>query len=117
MPVCKNRFEKFASIFSKRHLQTTFSDAVCLGALRVKKLLYFCPTCLQRMIQMECYDIEVCLRAGKDIPVQDTITRKAVSDTCSSLSETLDVQINMVISNLLVSGRTLQEIKMQTEHE
>ena len=83
-----------------------------------KKPLYFCPTCLQRMmIQMECYDIEVCFRVGKDSPVQDTITRKSVSDTCPSLSKTLDVQINMVISSLPVRGRKLQEIKMQTEHE
>ena len=35
-----------------------------------KKPLYFCPTCLQRvMIQMECYEIEVRFRVGKDIPV------------------------------------------------
>ena len=33
----KNRFEKFARIFSRRHKQTTFSDAVFLGALRVKQ--------------------------------------------------------------------------------
>ena len=30
----KNRFEKFARIFSRRHKQMTFSDAVFLGALR-----------------------------------------------------------------------------------
>ena len=36
LPVCKNRFEKSARIFSRRHKQTTFSDAVFLGALRVK---------------------------------------------------------------------------------
>ena len=38
LPVCKNRFEKFARIFSRRHKQTTFSDAVFLGALRVNKI-------------------------------------------------------------------------------
>ena len=31
----KNRFEKSARKFSRRHKQTTFSDAVFLGALRV----------------------------------------------------------------------------------
>ena len=36
LPVCKNRFEKFARIFSRRHKQTTFSDAGFRGALRVK---------------------------------------------------------------------------------
>ena len=35
LPVCKNRFEKFARIFSRRHKQTTFSDAGFLGILRV----------------------------------------------------------------------------------
>ena len=35
LPECKNRFEKSARIFSRRHKQT-FSDAVFLGALRVK---------------------------------------------------------------------------------
>ena len=31
LPVCKNRFEKFARIFSRRHKQTTFSDAFFLA--------------------------------------------------------------------------------------
>ena len=33
LPVCKNRFEKFARIFSRRHKQT-FSDAGFLGILK-----------------------------------------------------------------------------------
>ena len=36
LSVCKKRFEKFARIFSRRHKQTTFSDAGFLGVLRVK---------------------------------------------------------------------------------
>ena len=36
LPVRKNRFEKFARIFSRRYKQTTFSDAGFLGILRVK---------------------------------------------------------------------------------
>ena len=35
LPVCKNRYEKFARIFSRRHKQTTFSDAGFLCVLRV----------------------------------------------------------------------------------
>ena len=38
LPVCKNRFEKSARIFSRRQKQTTFSDADFLGALRVKSI-------------------------------------------------------------------------------
>ena len=36
LPVCKNRFGKFARIFSIRHKQTTFSDAGFLGVLMAK---------------------------------------------------------------------------------
>ena len=36
----KNRFEKFARIFSRRHNQTTFSDAGFLGVLRVNAQNY-----------------------------------------------------------------------------
>ena len=37
----KNRFEKFARIFSRRHKQTTFSGAGFFGILRVKELKLF----------------------------------------------------------------------------
>ena len=40
LPVCKNRFEKFARIFSRQHKQTTFSDAGFLGILRIRKMLH-----------------------------------------------------------------------------
>ena len=36
LPVCKNRFEKFARIFSRRHKQT-FSDGSFFGVLRVNE--------------------------------------------------------------------------------
>ena len=35
LSVCKNWYEKFGRIFSRRHKQTTFSDAGFLGILRV----------------------------------------------------------------------------------
>ena len=35
LPVCKNMFEKFARIFSRRHKQETFSVAGFLGFLRL----------------------------------------------------------------------------------
>ena len=39
LPICKNRFEKFARIFSRQHKKTTFSDAGFLVFLRVKSLM------------------------------------------------------------------------------
>ena len=41
LPVCKNRFEKFARIFSRRQKQTTVSDAGFLGVLRVNNFCDF----------------------------------------------------------------------------
>ena len=59
LPVCKNRFEKFARIFSRRHKQTTFSDAGFLGVLRVKILnVVFFNILINK-------DDEMCLRGGK----------------------------------------------------
>ena len=40
LPICKNRFEKFARIFSRRNKQTKFSDADSLGVLRAKAMNY-----------------------------------------------------------------------------
>ena len=75
-----------------------------------KKLLYLVPVRLQlMMIQMLFHDIKARLRAGKDIPVLDTLSEQSVSDTCPSLSETLDVQVNMVISSLPVRLQTEQD--------
>ena len=38
LPVCRNRFGKFARIFSRQHKLTTFSDAGFLDILRVNDL-------------------------------------------------------------------------------
>ena len=40
LPVCKNRFEKFARIFSRQHKQMKFLDAGLLGILRVNRLTW-----------------------------------------------------------------------------
>ena len=46
LPVCKNRFEKYARVISRQHKQMTFSDAGFPGILRVEKqseLIIFGP--------------------------------------------------------------------------
>ena len=83
-----------------------------------KKPLHLCPARLQRMmIQMQRFDIDVRFRPGKQIPVPDTLSRKSVSDTCPALSESLEVQVNFVMSSLPVSDKKLEEIKLQTEQD
>ena len=41
LALCKKRFEKFARIFSRRHKQTTVSDAGFPGILRLKESMCF----------------------------------------------------------------------------
>ena len=70
LSVCKNRFEKFARIFSRRHKQT-FSDAGFLGVLRVILFIYLffffrenkisldilCELSAWQTIHMKCRDL------------------------------------------------------------
>ena len=52
-PVCKNRFEKFARIFRRRHKQMSFSDASFLGILRVN--MYPHHTVKLQWFKHQCY--------------------------------------------------------------
>ena len=64
LSVFKHRFEKFARIFSRRHKQTTFSDADFLGVLRVKvKVVGHMITCvsLANVIKPALDEIQVSL--------------------------------------------------------
>ena len=58
LPVCKNRFEKFARIFSRHHKQTTFSDAGFLGVLRVNIFQNFLSVALLKSSKFAivCHD-------------------------------------------------------------
>ena len=57
--LCKNRFEKSARIFSRRHEQTTFSDAMFLGALRVKCIIQKseCQILYKKLLLLSKYGI------------------------------------------------------------
>ena len=65
LPVCKNRFEKFARIFSRRHKQTTFSDAGFLDVLRVKMTSSYRQNRSSVFIFLSFKEIDVIKRAGR----------------------------------------------------
>ena len=67
LPECKNRFEKFARIFSRRYKQTTFSDAGFLGALRVKSFLVYAVAC-----SMQCKRLSVSFMVSSRFRVEHT---------------------------------------------
>ena len=63
LPVCKNRFEKFARIFSRWHKQTIFSDAGFLGILRVRWSSFIANIFLYAYAAMPSINTMYCLHA------------------------------------------------------
>ncbi|XP_053400458.1 uncharacterized protein K02A2.6-like [Mercenaria mercenaria] len=62
-----------------------------------KKPLFAAPVRLQRLLlNISQYDIDVTYRQGTQIPLPDTLSRFPVKDTDPSLTETVEVQVNMV---------------------
>ncbi|XP_053388481.1 uncharacterized protein K02A2.6-like [Mercenaria mercenaria] len=83
-----------------------------------KKPLFAAPVRLQRLLlNISQYDIDVTYRQGTQIPLPDTLSRFPVKDTDPSLTETVEVQVNMVKRSLPVSDRKLQEIKVNTDRD
>ena len=66
---------------------------------------------------MQPYDVDVKYRPGKSIPIPDTLSRKPLPDTAPELSEKADIQVNLVMSNVPVSDRKMQEIRKKTDIE
>ncbi len=83
----------------------------------MSKPLHSCPPRLQRILQLKQYDLQVKHVPGKHIPVADTLSRKAVSDTFPSLITGMDARVHSVLSSLPVSDRKMQEIATATEQD
>uniref|UniRef100_A0A3P9K9H2 Gypsy retrotransposon integrase-like protein 1 n=1 Tax=Oryzias latipes TaxID=8090 RepID=A0A3P9K9H2_ORYLA len=81
----------------------------------IKKPLAAAPPQLQRMIlQLQRYDISITHLPGKDIPVADTLSRKAIPYEDQTLNEGMEAQVHAVMSNVAVSDKRLTEIKEVT---
>lgn len=76
-----------------------------------RKPLTAAPPGLQRMLlQLQRYDFTIIHRAGKEIPVADTLSRKSLSDHD-------DMQVHMVYNNLPVSDSKPNEVRTETEKD
>lgn len=83
-----------------------------------RKSLHVAPVRIQRMLlQLQQYDLEIQYRAGKEIPVADTLSRKFLPDTFEELSDGVNVHVHTIMSAIPVSDRKLDEIKAFTESE
>ncbi|XP_048236731.1 uncharacterized protein K02A2.6-like [Haliotis rufescens] len=82
----------------------------------MKKPLAVAPARLQRMmLQLQKYDLTVEHRPGKEIVVADTLSRKSVPDTYPHLSEGMDAHVHMIVSNVPVSEKRMEDIRRATE--
>ncbi len=106
--------ERFHQYLYGRHV-TVVTDHKPLESI-FKKPLAAVPARLQRlMLRLQKYQISVVHQAGKDIPVADTLSRKYMQCSDSSIGDSADVQVHTVMSSLPVSDQKLDEIRRETE--
>lgn len=63
------------------------------------------------ILQLQKYNIHIIHCPGKDIPVANTLSRKSIEHTDSSLMESMEAQVHTLISTVPVSDSKLLEIK------
>ena len=108
--------KRFHEYLYGRHV-TVESDHKPLETI-LRKPLALAPPRLQRMIlALQKYSITLIHRPGKEIPVADTLSRKSMNDTDSSLSEAMETQVHTVISAAPVSADRLEDIKAATAQD
>ena len=108
-----NRFHHF--VYGRKvNVQTDHLPLVAI----FKKPLNSAPARLQRMLlQLQKYDLQLKHFPSKQVPVADTLSRHFVSDTFPELSQGMDTQVHMVMSNLPVSDRKMQELRVKTSQD
>lgn len=99
---------------------TVESDHKPLEAIN-RKPLALAPARLQRMIlRIQKYDqLNIVFKAGKEIPVADTLSRNFIqsSKVSDSLKESMNAQIHLVMSSTGMSDRKMSEIRKETQND
>lgn len=90
------------------------SDHKPLESIMRKPLAAAPPRLQQMILQLQRYDIIITHKPGKQIPVADTLSRKPIECSESSLSEGMDLQIHTVVSSAPVSDNKMAEIRAAT---
>jgi len=63
------------------------------------------------MLKLQKYDVTVVHRPGKDIPVADTLSRKFLQNSDSSIGDFTDIMVHSVAANLPISDVHLKELQ------
>ena len=84
----------------------------------VKKSLFSAPARLQRLLlALHGYDFVLQHKAGTQIPVTDTLSRKYLPDTYPEISEMSNLHVHLITQNLPYTDQKLNEVRSKTESD
>ncbi|KAB0790057.1 hypothetical protein PPYR_15620 [Photinus pyralis] len=69
------------------------------------------------MFKIQCYDLNVMYKPGKEMYISDTLSRSPLSDSIVDLQEDITLHINMLKSCLEVSPETLESFRKETQND
>lgn len=67
------------------------------------------------ILQLQKYDIHIIHRAGKEIPVADTLSRKSIKYHDGALHEGMEAQVHMVLSGIPEWKKDCQKSRKQQQ--
>lgn len=74
----------------------------------MKNPLAAAPPRLQRMLQLQSYDMEVIDVRGKNVPISDLLSRQSLSDTYPSVIDGMDLHEHTVTQQAYVTDRRIE---------
>ena len=84
----------------------------------MQKSILTAPARLQRMIlQLQRYSFNLVHVPVKQIPVADTLSRKFLAQTMAELSQGIEAQVHLVHTNIPVSDKRLEQIRLSTQSD
>uniref|UniRef100_A0A8C6UJ08 Gypsy retrotransposon integrase-like protein 1 n=1 Tax=Neogobius melanostomus TaxID=47308 RepID=A0A8C6UJ08_9GOBI len=108
--------KRFHDYIYGRHI-TVESDHKPLESI-LRKPFALAPPRLQRMLlALQKYSITLIHKPGKEIPVADTLSRKSMEDSDSSLAEAMATQVHTIVKAAPVSAERLEDIKAATAQD
>ena len=94
------------------------SDHKPLEAITQKALCHAPPRLQHMLLRLQKYDFILRYKPGKDLNIADTLSRAYIPDGSSDrMEEELTSAVNLVISNIPVTDKRMQEIRDGTKND
>jgi len=99
------------------HQVTVESDHKPIESI-MKKPVGIAPPRLQRiLLQLQKYDLHVCHRPGKEIPVADALSRHYSKEPDTTVNHMMEAQVHMLFTSLPVSDERLKSVRRETQSD